>query len=97
MNWQVYILYSPKLDRYYTGCTSDLDLRIEKHRNHFFGNTVFTTKAEDWEIFLTMICNGEKQAKSVELHIKKMKSKKYIENLKAFPEMVEKLLTRYVI
>jgi putative endonuclease len=30
----------------------------------------------------------------IERHIKKMKSKKYIQNLKKYPEMVEKLLIK---
>ncbi len=96
MSWTVYILFSAKLDRYYTGCASDVDLRLEKHRTNFFGNTVFTSKAEGWEVLMTILCESEKQAKAVELHIKKMKSKKYIQNMKSFPELVAKLLTRYV-
>ena len=95
MHWTVYILYSTKLDRFYTGCTSDIDLRFDKHKTHFFGNTVFTSKADDWEIFLTLYCASEKQAKAVELHIKKMKSKTFIQNLKMYPELISKLLKKY--
>ena len=32
---------------------------------------------------------------AVEEHIKSMKSKKYIQNLKKYPEMVEKLKDKY--
>ena len=29
--WFVYIIYSKKLDKYYTGVTNDLEWRLERH------------------------------------------------------------------
>jgi len=29
--WYAYIIYSEKLDRYYTGYTDDLEWRLERH------------------------------------------------------------------
>jgi putative endonuclease len=35
------------------------------------------------------------QAREIEKHLKKMKSRKYLENLKRYPEMLGKLLLRF--
>ena len=87
-----YILYSPKLNRFYTGiCQSDLKERIQKHNDHSYGNHRFTAKTSDWELFLSIECKTFAMARRLELHIKKMKSSKYIGNLKRYPELVEKL------
>jgi putative endonuclease len=74
--------------------TSEVSARINKHNNHSYGNHRFTAKSDDWEEFLVINCANNSQAIMVERHIKKMKSKVYIENLKKFPEMVEKLLEK---
>ena len=36
-----------------------------------------------------------KQARNIESHIKKMKSKVYIENLVKYPEIIERLKEKY--
>ena len=95
MSWTVYILFSPKLQRFYTGCTADFPSRMERHLLDPYNKSNFTAKANDWEIFLHFECSDEVQAKSIEHHIKKMKSKVYIENLRRYPEMVKKLLEKY--
>ena len=91
----VYILYSRKLDRYYTGQT-DLPAkeRLDQHNNRFNTNS-FTSKGIPWELYLVLACRTRKQAQKVEFHIKKMKSKKYINNLFQYPEMRKKLLDKY--
>jgi len=43
-----------------------------------------------------MECENKTQALAIEKHIKSMKSKIYIENLKKYPEMVTKLLIKYI-
>lgn len=48
-----------------------------------------------WELFLNIECEHIHQARALEGHIKRMKSKKYIENLKRYPEIIEKLKIRY--
>ena len=97
MCWTVYILYSPTLDRFYVGCSNDFDGRLIKHGLKFYGKESFTAKADDWEVFLHFNCKDEKQAKSIERHIKKMKSRNFIENLKSYPEMIQKLILKYSI
>ena len=52
-------------------------------------------KASDWELFLLIPCETIEQAVFIESRIKRMKSRKYIENLKKYPEMVEKILKEF--
>lgn len=46
-------------------------------------------------MFLVIECNSFIQAKAIELHIKKMKSTRYLQNLKQYPEIGENLLVKY--
>ena len=90
----VYILHSEKLNRYYIGSCNSLDQRFLNHLNHKYKNS-FTSKSDDWVIFLKVDGLEYHQVRNVEKHIKKMKSKKYIENLKLHPEMLNKLIERF--
>ncbi len=90
-----YILYSEKLNRFYIGSTHlDFDVRMVKHKQKFYSNKSFTAKASDWELFLKIEASELKLVMDVEKHIKKMKSKNYIINLKKYPEMIDKLLIK---
>jgi putative endonuclease len=91
----VYILYSKKLDKYYTGSCLNLEIRISEHLNKKFDDG-FTSKSDDWELFYTINELEYKQARSIEAHIKKMKSKKYIQDLKMYAEITKKLVDKYV-
>lgn len=93
MNHFVYILHSKKLNRYYIGYTTNIDLRLEFHKNS--PSNKFTSNAKDWILFLSFNCNDKTQALSIEKHIKNMKSKTYIENLIQYPEIIDKLLVKY--
>jgi len=90
----VYILFSPKLKRFYTGSCNDLTYRVEQHLNKYFFKS-FTSKADDWELFFVLDHLGYAQARMIEKHIKRMKSKAYIQNLKKYPEIVERLILKY--
>jgi putative endonuclease len=90
----VYILFSKKLDRFYTGSCNDLSYRIEQHFNKDF-NKSFTAKTDDWDLFLFVDDLHYTQARSIEKHIKNMKSKAYILNLKKYPEIFQKLIIKY--
>ena len=93
----VYILYSPSLNSYYIGFTTTSVLeRLHKHNDKYY-NSKYSSKTSDWEIYLSFECISEKQARAIESHIKKMKSKKYIINLKLYPNIVQELLNRYSI
>ncbi len=56
-NFTTYILYSKKLDKYYIGYTSDIDIRLIRHNQNSKG---FTGRANDWKVvyathFLTKV------------------------------------------
>jgi putative endonuclease len=89
----VYILHSKTLNRYYIGFTTDLETRLEFHKNA--ESQKFTAKADDWNVFLIIDCQSKLQGLSIEKHIKNMKSKTYIENLKKYPEIIVKLKEQY--
>jgi len=46
----VYILFSEKLNRFYTGSCLDLPQRLQSHKDKSFTDS-FTSKTEDWELF----------------------------------------------
>ncbi len=96
MKYYVYILYSENLNRYYIGSTVlDVGERLERHINDYNGKTKFTHKVKDWQVFLTIECDTLTQARKIEYHIKRMKSRVYINNLSKYPEMKEKLIKKY--
>ncbi len=90
-----YILYSRRIDKFYIGATHDVvDQRVEKH-NYGFYDDKWTAQGIPWILFHSIECTSITQAMRIERHIKNMKSKKYIQNLKAHPEISEKLKERY--
>ena len=92
MTASIYILFSPSLHVFYTGFTTiSVVERLKGHNEKYYDNK-FTSRVSDWEIYLTIVCDSEEQARAIESHIKKMKSKIYIANLKRYPEMIQKLL-----
>lgn len=92
----VYILFSEKLHRFYTGITTlEIDERLQNHINKVYGKLNFTQKSDDWKLFHFIACEDLPQARKIELHIKKMKSTTYISNLSKYPEMSEKLLCKF--
>jgi len=93
MRYFVYILFSEKLNRFYSGYTSDIENRMVYHQQA--ESHKFTSNADDWKLYLQIECTSKNQALAIEKHIKKMKSKVYIKNLKTYPEMRLKLLSLY--
>jgi len=69
--------------------------RLQRHLEQYYGNQKFTSLAKDWELFLDIPCETNITARKIEEHIKKMKSKKYIQNLKKYPELIDKLRQRF--
>ena len=90
------MLHSNTLNRYYIGSTILLpDERLKRHLEEYYGSSKFTAKVSDWTIFFTIECETLAQAKKIESHIKRMKSKRYIENLIKYPEISLRLLEKY--
>jgi putative endonuclease len=90
-----YIIYSKFINRYYVGYTSDIEERLKLHNTGHFEGRSFTRKTSDWELFLLIPCETITQAIYTESKIKRMKSRKYIENLKKYPEIIEKILEEF--
>ena len=88
----VYILYSYKSDKFYIGQTADLNKRLLQHNDP---KSSYSTKGgQPWVIFLALDCNSIQHAIKLERHIKKMKSRKFIMDLKKFPELRERTVKR---
>ena len=94
MKYAVYILFSEKLNRFYIGTTDNPDRRILEHNSGKYDDA-FTKNVIPWSLFLVIDDLSSNQAYQIEKHIKKMKSKKYIENLKSYPEIIIKLKAQY--
>ena len=90
----VYILFSKKSDGYYIGQTEDLPLRLIQHL-HKLLPVAYTKAADDWIVYYSLECSSRKQAVNIERHIKRMKSRRYIQNLVTYPELGEKLKMKY--
>jgi putative endonuclease len=90
----VYIIYSPSTDRFYIGSTQDLQKRLAIHNTGGYKGSS-THFANDWELFHTIKCESRSQALQIEMHIKRMRNRKYYENIKTYPEISHKLLEKY--
>ena len=89
----VYVLYSNKLDRFYIGSCKEFQFRFEQHLSKVYTGG-FTSRADDWQLFLLMEDLSYSRARAIERHIKKMKSREYIQNLMRYPGMINKLRDR---
>lgn len=90
----VYILYSQSLDKFYIGSCKNIPERMVQHLEKLFPGA-FTSRAKDWSLFFSIENLGYLQARKIEVHIKKMKSRKFIANLKEHPKIVERLISLY--
>ena len=76
-----YILYSPSLDKYYSGITTtDPESRLHKHNNSSYGYH-YTSQVNDWELRLNIPCDNYSMARKIEMYLKRMKSRKFIEKI----------------
>ena len=90
----VYILLSEKLDKFYVGSCLEFDSRLEKHVQKFYPRS-YTSRVDDWQVYLLIPDLTYEQARAIELHIKRMKSRTYITNLVKYPQIVERLREKY--
>ena len=90
-----YILHSTRLNQFYVGVSHEgIEQRLLDHNTQYYGRNHFTAQVDDWEVFIIIECSSYAHAMKVEKHIKKMKSSKYIKNLKRYPEMVQRILEK---
>ena len=78
MPFILYILYSASLDIFYVGHTNNLERRLPEHNS---GQTKSTRAGKPWTLVYTKGFKTKKEAYAEERRIKKMKSRKYIEQL----------------
>ena len=90
----VYILRDEDTEKFYIGSCSDLQRRLEQH-SEGISSRAFTLRFRKWYLFYSVSNLSYKEARSIEAHIKRMKSRDYIENLKQYPEITEKLRIKY--
>jgi putative endonuclease len=90
----VYILYSRETDRFYIGQSIDPLTRL-KERLEEIHNDSYTRKASDWELYFTLPCATRRQALKIEQHLKKMRSRKYLKNIREYPEISAGLIKKY--
>ena len=77
----VYIIKSNKLGKFYIGETYDIEQRLKYHNSTELNNNSTRTGIL-WVIYHLIECKNREVARRIENHIKSMKSRKYIENLK---------------
>ena len=90
----VYILYSPIINKYYVGSCINLSERLIEHQIGKYKNS-YTIKSNDWILFYSIDHLEYKQARLIEKHVKRMKSRKYIEDLKKYKDISLNLIKLY--
>jgi putative endonuclease len=94
MPFSVYIIYSPSLQRFYTGTTDDVTKRMDEHNSNKYLDS-FTSKGIPWELFFQIECKTSDQAYKLEKFIKKMKSSIFIRRLKNEAEFRAAILKKF--
>jgi len=73
-----YILYSGKLNKYYIGSCINLERRLYEHN---IGHSKFTSSGIPWKVVYIEEYETAGLARNREKEIKRMKSRKFIEDL----------------
>ena len=76
----LYIIYSKSVDKYYSGETDNVEIRLKKHIENTYDGS-FTKIASDWELKLAFECKVRSEALFLESFIKRMKSRKFIRKI----------------
>ena len=87
----IYIIYSESADRYYIGHTNDPDRRLDEHNNVIKNS--YTFKYRPWILKACFeLSESRGEAKKVETYLKRMKSRKLIENIIKNPKEFDKIV-----
>ena len=73
-----YIIYFARLNKHYVGACTNMEPRLYEHT---IGHSKFTSSGVPWVLKYSKDFATLQKAKRWELYIKKMKSRKYIEQL----------------
>ncbi|REL39125.1 GIY-YIG nuclease family protein [Rhodohalobacter sp. SW132] len=76
--YTVYILYSQRIDQYYTGHAQDLKDRCRRHNE---GRSLATKRGVPWELKKAIDFGTRSEAMKAENWLKRMKSRKVIEKV----------------
>jgi len=72
-----YIIFSSKLNKYYTGQTVDLTRRLEEHNR---GKTRFLASGMPWELIYSLSFNTRTEAIDLENRIKKRGAERFLKD-----------------
>ena len=78
MSYYVYIIYSEKLQKFYTGISEDLQKRLDAHLK---GISDYTKKSSDWVLIWNIILPTKRDALRLERKIKKRGAKRYLDDI----------------
>ncbi|TVR39029.1 MAG: GIY-YIG nuclease family protein [Cryomorphaceae bacterium] len=78
--WFVYVLYSEKFGRYYTGMAQNPDRRLKEHNK---GKTKSTKAFRPWEIIHKEQLNSRPEARQREKFLKSGVGREYIKGLRS--------------
>ncbi len=73
-----YILYSESADKYYVGSCEDMDVRLAQHND---GRNKSTKYGVPWQVKKVAYYDSRAEAVQRERYIKKMKSRKFVEQV----------------
>ncbi|MEC3908225.1 GIY-YIG nuclease family protein [Tamlana sp. 2201CG12-4] len=76
MKFEVYILFSSSLNRYYVGHTNNFEKRLSTHNS---GGKKYTSKGRPWILVKKYICITRSEAMQLERKIKKRGIKRFLE------------------
>ncbi|MEP1260725.1 GIY-YIG nuclease family protein [Algoriphagus sp.] len=93
MDFSVYILHSQSIDKFYIGYTSDFSQRLKFHNSD--QNKIWTKKGQPWAVHILLEGLEKSQAMKIEKHLKNMKSRKYLIDLKLNPLNILDLKQRF--
>ena len=91
----VYIIYSEKLNRFYTGTTNSIDKRINEHNSSYYPNS-YTSKGIPWILKVHFTFEVSSHAYFAEKFIKRMKSKVFIQKIIKQPELFTEIIRNAV-
>ncbi|MBX2963425.1 MAG: GIY-YIG nuclease family protein [Cyclobacteriaceae bacterium] len=78
MGFVVYILFSERTQKYYTGQTQNLENRLFEHNN---GETSSINGGIPWELVWSIPCSSRSEAVRLETKIKKRGAKRFLDDL----------------
>ena len=86
----VYVLYSPKIDKFYTGFTNDLKRRVSEHKSD---KTQTTSRMADFMLVYYEASNNKEDAQSREKQLKTGFGRGYLrKRLKIFLDQNKNML-----